>query len=121
MKPLEDYSLGERIVATFIIVVVVLLLLALIGWISGGWEDVGAAPIDEPPIDPKYEEALLKLDRTAIEEAYRDQIQHLFQIWMKDDKGQPARALVGAKQARRAFIATIEGLERREQKLREMK
>jgi hypothetical protein len=40
MKPLEDATIGQRVVATFIIVLIIILILALIGWISGGWEEL---------------------------------------------------------------------------------
>jgi len=115
MKPLEEQTLVRRIVTTMIIVIVVLLLLSLGGWISGGWEAQG-----EPAPITKYEAELIAIDREAVKIAYRDQIQHLFQVWMKDEHGQPQRAQVGARQARRAYIDVMNVLEERERKSKEL-
>lgn len=61
----------------------------------------------------EYDDKLTALDRTAIEEAYKTQIQHLFEIWMKDDRGQPGRATTGARNARKAFIGAMNEIDRR--------
>jgi hypothetical protein len=65
-----------------------------------------------PPIVPSvYNTRLDELDRLAVEEAYRVQVEHLFSNWMKDPTGQPTRALNGQRMARRAYIeimATID-------------
>jgi Zn-dependent protease with chaperone function len=117
MKPLEHYSIGQRIAITFIIVLVILFGLAFIGWVTGGWEAPAAVQV---PIDPRHERKFIDLDRAAIEEAYRDQIQHLFEVWMKDDSGQPARAVKGARQARKAFADSMDAIDERERQLKEM-
>jgi hypothetical protein len=56
------------------------------------------------------------LDREAIETAYKTQIEHLFAVWMKDETGQPARAVSGARSARRAFIGAMTEIEKRERR-----
>jgi hypothetical protein len=72
------------------------------------------AQVSPPPlIHSQYDERLDAIDREAIEEAYRTQIMHLFQTWMKDDTNQPQRALVGARRARRVYIDTMTSIKDR--------
>jgi hypothetical protein len=120
MRPLDDQTIVQRVITTAIIIIVIVLLLAFIGWISGGWNDTTAAAAVQVPIDPRYERKFIELDRAAIEEAYRDQIQHLFETWMKDESGQPSRAVVGAKRARKAFANSMDAIDERERQLKEM-
>lgn len=60
-----------------------------------------------------YDQRLDGLDREAVENAYRDQVQHLFIGWMKDSTGQPARAINGQRTARRAYIEIITEIDKR--------
>lgn len=73
----------------------------------------------EPPINLKHERTILEMDRKAITKAYEDQIHLLFQNWMKDatDASQPGRALKGARNARDAYIKSMDGIDRREQRI----
>jgi hypothetical protein len=68
----------------------------------------------QPAPMTKWEGRILALERDAIEHAFHEQIQHLFTTWMKDDTGQPNRAVTGVLQARKAFIGSMEALDRRE-------
>ena len=66
----------------------------------------------------KYESRLIQLDREAIEEAYKKHIMRLFDVWVTDygaSGAQPPRAVKGANNARRAYTASIEAIEQREQ------
>jgi hypothetical protein len=65
----------------------------------------------------KYEKRLLEIDRAAIDQAYHEQILHLFQTWMKDESGQPHRAGTGAKQARSAYERSMDAIEERQRRL----
>jgi hypothetical protein len=124
MRPLEDATIGQRVVTTFIIVLIVILILALIGWLSGGWnegpEGYGMASADDLMASP-YDDRIIMLDREAADNAYRAQISHLFSIWMKDDSGQPARAIKGANQARKAYIDVQKAVDKRETDLRKLR
>ena len=75
-------------------------------------EPAEPAPVADLP-KSDYDDRILMLEEVAIEEAFKQQIIHIFSVWMKDDTGQPARAVTGAKQAERAFIGSMEALERR--------
>lgn len=114
MKPLEEYSIGQRIVISLLITLCILFLLAFVGWISGGWEAQGEGFVEPPP--SPYDDTLRAIEREAVEEAYRDRLVSLFNTWMKDDTGQPARAIQGARKARHAFIGVMQEIEAREKK-----
>jgi hypothetical protein len=71
--------------------------------------------LDEPENpSSKFDERILLLDRLAIEEAYKNQVLHLFEVWLKDETGQPRRAINGVRKARRAFVGAMEAIEKRE-------
>jgi hypothetical protein len=76
-------------------------------------------PQPRPPyIMSEYEGDLLKLEREAIDAAFSAQITKLWQVWMSDDKGQPDRAVNGASQARKAYVASRHAIDKREAELR---
>jgi hypothetical protein len=122
MKPPDQVPLLHRAILAFVIIVIVLFILALIGWLSGGWEEAGAREehpyIEEPPVS-KYEDHLLALDREALDKAYRDHIGLVFGVWMKGptDPDSPRRAGAGARNARAGYERSMEAIERRERKL----
>jgi len=72
------------------------------------------APVRSEAPPSKYDAHILQLDREAIEAAYREQVVHLFAVWMKDGAGQPGRAATGTRQARAAYIAAMTEIEKRE-------
>jgi hypothetical protein len=112
MPRLEDLSIGHRIALTVFIVLVILFALALFGYLTGGWDDKAAAqPVY---VVTKFEPRLLELERKAIEDAFRQKITSLWTVWMSDERGQPARAVNGAVQARKAYIASMQRIEERE-------
>jgi hypothetical protein len=74
-----------------------------------------SAAIAEPP-PSKWDADINRLTQEALDEAYRNQLVHLFSVWMKDDTGQPARAVNGARQARHAYISVMVEIEKRENK-----
>jgi hypothetical protein len=111
MKPLEDATIGQRIVTTFIIVLIVILILALIGWLSGGWEQADAQALPNPPgqhqpgfcIDELTRERVRDIILNSLDEALSDQVKNLMGVWLRDERGQPGRASVGLHNAARAF------------------
>lgn len=113
LKPLEDMTIGQRIVFTVVLVLVLLLLLAAFGYLTGRWEEAAAAPAPAP-ISP-YETRLLALEREAVDNAYRSKIEQLISVWLKDETGQPQRAVNGANQARKAYAGALAEIERREE------
>jgi len=105
-------KVNEWVVA-FIICVLVLLLLACFG--SRYWEteeqrsgvlDFMLASAESQPelcvADEASRERIRAIMVDALDDALKDQIMHLFEIWMKDDRGQPDRAKVGVRAAIKA-------------------
>jgi hypothetical protein len=114
-----------RVLITIVVVLAILFALALYGYLTGAWDMDAQAQAQTPKMQPdvlsKYERRIVELDRAGIDAAYQAQITHLFQTWMKDEQGQPARALNGAKQARSAYERSIDAIVAREQRLEVVK
>jgi hypothetical protein len=70
----------------------------------------------EPP-STKYDAQILVLEREAIDEAFREQLKHLYLVWMRDESRQPERALTGTRQARSAYVRIMQAFERRQEQL----
>lgn len=77
-------------------------------------------PATIPPRLPStpYDERIVALDKEAIEAAYREHVQRMYSGWMKDEAGQPTRALTGVRQAQRAYIASMDAIKRRQEELK---
>jgi len=76
----------------------------------------GEERIKEVDIPPEHREALIALDREAVEQAYRQQAMHLFLTWMKDETGQPERLMRGIQQARRGYVESMKAIDERASK-----
>lgn len=109
MRDLRDMNIGERAIATVIIVVTIMLVLAFIGYVSGRWE-VEAAPVVISP----YETHLIELDKQALDRAYATQMGQVFSIWIKDGVADPSRARVGFANARKGYNAAMIDIEQRQ-------
>jgi hypothetical protein len=98
----------SRVAASIVLLAVVLMFIA-------AGEQLPPPP---PYVVSKYEGKLIELEREAINDAFRQKITSLWIVWMSDDRGQPARAVAGASQARKAYIASMQEIDRRENDLR---
>jgi hypothetical protein len=114
MMSLNDMSIAKRFVITMIIIIVVILALFIIDLFT---REVESQTLLLPKTP--YDSRLIELDKQALDEAYRDRIMHLFVVWMRDEQGQPGRALIGVQQARRAYILATMAIEKRERELPE--
>src|SRR3954470_24549512 len=103
MHDLQDMNLGQRAVATVIIVVVVLLVLAFVGYLSGRWEEAQAQAI----APSKWDSHMIELDKQALDRAYVAQVGHVFDIWIKDGVADASRATRGFANARKGYNAAI--------------
>lgn len=111
---LEDLSIPARVVLTIVIVCLAILLVAIIGFATGRWEAEG-----QEAAASKYDARLIELDKLALDEAYHNQLQLLFSVWLKDGAGvDAARISNGLRIARRAYIQAATQIEQREQKSR---
>lgn len=52
-----------------------------------------------------------KVIQTALDEAFQDQVKHLFSTWMKDSTGQPQRAAAGVRRAVSAYRHAIQAID----------
>lgn len=69
----------------------------------------------EAQVAPHHERHLMELERQALDQAYIQQVIHLFGQWMKDPTEQPERATRGVRQAREAYSGALLSIEEREQ------
>ena len=123
MRRLEDRSRIERVAVMLAIVAIVVLLLLVLAWLFNSEAGGQALPpkgtfVGKPSL---WDEHLVELDRIALDSAYTDQLHHLFLNWMKDDSGQPDRAVRGAQQARRAYILVRTAIEERGEVFKKLK
>ena len=76
---------------------------------------VGAqTPLPDQRRDDEYIRQLLL---QAVDDAFRDQINHLFAVWMRSPEDQPRRALVGTHQAINAYKDIVKALEAKDWKV----
>lgn len=54
--------------------------------------------------DPAMREAIRTIMTGALDEALKNHIVHMFEVWMRDDRGQPDRARVGVTNGIAAYI-----------------
>lgn len=113
---LEDLTVGQRLVTTAVIIVVVVFVLFVIGLFA-----VEGQSIRDIQVPARFEDRLIKLDREAIDEAYKKHVVRLFDIWVMDYSssiGQPPRAVKGANNARGAYIQSMTAIEKRETEIK---
>lgn len=65
---------------------------------------IGSANAQQCVPSVEDRERLRTLMLEAVDAAFKEQIMHLFEVWMKDDKDQPNRATTGARNATRAYF-----------------
>lgn len=80
----------------------------------------GAPAPNYPALLPPspFDARILALDTEAIDAAYREHVQRMYAGWMKDETGQPTRALTGVRQAQRAYVASMEAIRRRQEEIK---
>lgn len=117
MRDLNEMTLGQRIVLTFVIVLIILFAIAVAGWISGGWDETPAAPVGTLYGDTPLDATLLPIDREALTAAYHQQVIKLFTIWITDSVHDPTRFRNGLRIARDGFHQAAGELDKRQQQL----
>src|SRR5262245_38747915 len=99
MTPPEDQSLGQRIVLTVIICLAVLFFFAIIGWLSGAWDEARGAKIGSVGFtlncDLERGEHTRGVLAQALDEGLKEHFIKLFHNWAQDPTDQPARAQRG--------------------------
>ena len=119
MPKLEDLSIGHRIAITVIIVLVVLFALALYSYLAGRWDAEAAQTQQTDPtwVPSKWDDHIDDLERQALDEAFKKHIMQLYSVWVTDSYQPriPPKALVGARNARDAYIRSMESIEKRKE------
>lgn len=105
---LEDISLGRRVLLTVIFIAAVLLLLWLLE-LGIAQEQLAAQErrASESIIecaDEDVRDSLRAITYESLDIAFKDRINHLFSVWMRDDTDQPKRFLTGARMSLRGYI-----------------
>jgi hypothetical protein len=105
VKRLEDLSLTQRVLLAISIIVAVLLALLIISRLVG--EDAQAQP--QAPaqclVSSEERERIREILQEGIDIGLRDQISHLFDVWMRDYTDKNSRAATGARNAINAHIS----------------
>lgn len=114
MRHLEDMSIGQRAMLTVAIIVIILILLACASYVSGRWE---AEAQGAPVMPSKWDDHIDELEKQALDDAFKKHVAQLFSIWVTDNYQPrfPPKALTGARNARDAYIRSMEAIEKREQ------
>jgi Na+-transporting methylmalonyl-CoA/oxaloacetate decarboxylase gamma subunit len=119
MRSLEDMHIGQRVMLTVAIVVIILILLACVGWLSGRWEVEAAQTQQTDPtwVPSKWDDQIDELERQALGEAFKKHIMQLYSIWVTDSyqPKMPPKAIVGARNARDAYIRSMEKIDKRQE------
>jgi hypothetical protein len=96
----EDYLAGLAV----ILAILIGLVGAFIGW--------------RVQAEPYSTEAVLRLDRRALDEAYVEHLRKLFVVWLSEGAADPARISSGIAVSRRAYQTASQQIEKREKELR---
>jgi hypothetical protein len=103
-------------------VLVLLLGLALLGYFTGNWNEdeslrpgyglasAASQPVDLGPcMDESTRERMRAVMLDALDDALREHVKHVFEVWLKDERGQPERARTGVRQGIKAWLGAHRG------------
>jgi len=113
------YPLISLSVIGCVLVSAIAVSLVVTDWIAGTAidGDYKIAAADEPLFTSKWDDDLLKLEKEAVNNGYRQKAEDLIRVWFLDETGQPARFLTGVRAARRKYIDMMNAIEKREKDL----
>jgi len=106
----------NRWIATFLAVVAVLFILAVVGFSCGRWQQADDASLQtwgvlasaesrpELCMDDESRERVRKIMLEALDEALKQKIVDLMDVWLRDSTDQPRRAAKGMDNALRAYF-----------------
>jgi len=79
------------------------------------------AAADEPLFTSKWDDELLRLEKEAVNNGYRQKAEDLIRVWFLDETGQPARFLTGVRAARKKYIDMMNAIDKREADLKTLR
>jgi hypothetical protein len=114
---------GQRFLLTIAIVLAALFGLALCGYnywdveeqknISAVGFMLSSAESQPAELTPCLDEATREQIRVimveALDDALKEHIKHVFEIWLRDERGQPGRARTGVSQGIKAYLGARKG------------
>jgi hypothetical protein len=115
----DGMKLGHRIALTFLIVVVILLAMAVFGYFTGRWEAEGAPQEPQLYKGLPLDATLLPIDKQALDEAYKQHLIRLWNVWLTDGAREAHRITTGLQISRQSYHTAAQQIEKREQQLRE--
>jgi hypothetical protein len=114
IPPLEDLTIGRRFLLMLGIVLGILFAIALIGYLTGRWDEAEGQAITEYVVPERFKADVLALDHRALDDAYMSQAQHLFRTWITDRLHDPSGIDKGLSRARQGYAIARERIEKRE-------
>ena len=115
-KFMTRYPLISMSLAACVFVTAIAASMIVTDWITGEPEYKIAAA-DEPLSTSKWDDDLLKLEKEAVNNGYRQKAEDLIRVWFLDETGQPARFLTGVRNARKKYIEMMNAIDKREKDL----
>lgn len=115
----ENISIGNRVAITVVVVLAILFALALYGYLTGAWDEYAAQRSGgffdlasaesqkvelETCMDEKTREQIRGVMLEALDASLKTHIEHVFEVWLRDDRGQPGRARTGVAQGIKAYL-----------------
>jgi len=123
---LGELTVGQRFLLMLAIVLGILFAIAAFGYFTGGWDEaqgqyrVQSAMPGLPTT--KWDSRMFALDRDAIDAAYVERMKHLFATALSAGDAQAFdRAIVGARNVRKAYIGVMEAIDKREREAEQAK
>jgi hypothetical protein len=109
---------GSRFLLTMAIVLAALLGLSLCGynyWEAEEQKDASAvtfmlASAESQPaeltlcLDEQTREQIRNVMLEALDDALKEHVKHVFEVWLRDERGQPERARTGVRQGIKAYL-----------------
>jgi hypothetical protein len=104
----------ERWIALAVGLITIILTLILLALLE---QREASSEAGAPVVASKYDDHIDALERQAIDDAFKKYIGQLYNIWVTDNYQPriPPKATVGARNARDAYIRSMEAIEKREQ------
>jgi hypothetical protein len=105
-------TFGQRFILTMAIALVMLFAFAMCGYLNNRWtpaSNVGyeIAAAESTPVmctDPTTREKVRAIMADALDDALKNHIVHMFEVWMRDERGQPERARTGVTNGISAYL-----------------
>jgi len=115
-------TFGQRFLLSLFIVLAAIFGLSLCGY--NYWEQTAqrespltfllssadSQPVELPVcMDEATREQIRAVLLEGLDNALRNHIEHVFEVWLKDDRGQPGRARTGVSQGIQAYLKARKG------------